>query len=412
MTRRAAVSLLGMGALGGAGWYLSRGQLTASDLAEETPTETAPTTETPTEEASSFESPAQQAKLAAGDGGRGDQFGWSVALSSDGFTALIGAVDDGDPNGDRAGSVYVFDRSGSSWNQQAKLVAIDGNNDDQFGDSVALSSDGSTALIGAPDDDISNDPGSDVYDGAGSAYVFDRSGASWTQEAKLTSNDSVSGDNFGESVALSGDGSTALIGAGEETNLNDILGGSAYVFDSAGGSWSRQAKLAANDGDSEDLFGWSVALSSDGTTALIGAVDDEDPNGDRAGSAYVFDKSGSSWSQQAKLAADDGDANDQFGYSVALSNDGFTALIGAYNDEDPNGKSAEFDFSGAGSAYVFDRSSRSWSQQAKLAADDGDSDDRFGDSVVLSSDGSTALIGASGDEDPNGEGAGSAYVFE
>lgn len=109
---------------------------------------------------------------------------------------------------------------------------------------------------------------------------------------------------------------------------------------------SQQAKLAADDGDSEDFFGGVVTLSDDGSTALIGAFDDEDPNGDRAGSAYVFSQSNGSWQQQTKLTADDGDSDDEFGRAVTLSGDGSTALIGARSDEDPNGFFA-------GSAYVF-----------------------------------------------------------
>ncbi|MBX0286910.1 FG-GAP repeat protein [Halomicroarcula sp. F28] len=344
---------------------------------------------------------SQRAKLTADDGdirgGFGNGFGNSAALSSDGSTALIGATGDEDPNGSLAGSAYVFDSSGSSWSQQAKLAVDDGDANDQFGESVALSSDGSTALIGADEDPRG--------EGAGSAYVFDSSGESWSQRAKLTADDGDESDGFGYSVALSSDGSTALVGARDDENPNGLSAGSAYIFDSSGESWSQRAKLTAGDGDMSDYFGGSVTLSSDGSTALIGATGDEDPNGEGAGSAYVFGSSGGSWSQQAKLAADDGDIRDGFGGSVTLSSDGSTALIGAETDEDPNG-------SLAGSVYVFDGSGGSWSQQAKLAAEDGDRGDIFGWSVALSSDGSTALIGANDDEDPNGEQAGSAYVFE
>jgi hypothetical protein len=169
-------------------------------------------------------------------------------------------------------------------------------------------------------------------------------------------------------------------------------------------SWSQQQKLSADDGDEFDRFGVSAALSADGTTALLGAQDDDEPNGRNAGSAYVFTRSDGSWSQQQKLSADDGDADDRFGESAALSADGTTALLGAFGDEDPNGPEA-------GSAYVFTRSDGSWSQQQKLSADDGDDNDGFGFPAALSADGTTALLGAQDDEDPNGRFAGSAYVF-
>jgi len=177
------------------------------------------------------------------------------------------------------------------------------------------------------------------------------------------------------------------------------------VFTGDGGDWSQSAKLADDDGDSGDRFGDSAALSSDGTTALVGASEDEDPNGTEAGSAYVFTGDGDEWSQSAKFAAEDGAGGDFFGWSVALSSDGTTALIGAVFDDDPNGGDA-------GSAYVFTGDGGEWGQSAKLAADDGDSGDWFGWSVALSSDGTTALVGAKTDEDPNGAEAGSAYVFE
>jgi hypothetical protein len=112
-------------------------------------------------------------------------------------------------------------------------------------------------------------------------------------------------------------------------------------------SGNQMAKLTASDGDRLDRFGWSVAVSGDGSTALVGAYGDEDPNGDRSGSAYVFSRTDGAWSEEAKLAASDGDSGDWFGASVAVSEDGSTTLIGAGDDEDPNGARS-------GSAYVFE----------------------------------------------------------
>jgi hypothetical protein len=365
---------------------------------------------------------SQQQKLTATDGDSGDVFGFSVAVSSDGTTALIGAPGDEGPNGPNAGSVYVFTESGGTWNQQQKLTTSDGDSRGLFGGSVAVSSDGTTALIGALQDE---DPSGAL---AGSAYVFTESEGTWSQQQKLTATDGDREDLYGESVAVSSngitarrrrqaarptptnsvavssDGTTALIGALRDENPNGRLAGAAYVFTESGGTWSQQQKLAATDGDSEDLFGFSVAVSSDGTTALIGAPGDEDPNGPDAGSVYVFTESGGTWSQQQKLTATDGDREDLFGESVAVSSDGTTALIGASGDEDPNGDNT-------GSAYVFTESEGTWSQQQKLAATDGDIGGLFGGSVAVSTDGTTALIGAQRDVDPNGPGAGSVYVF-
>jgi hypothetical protein len=145
-----------------------------------------------------------------------------------------------------------------------------------------MSSDGTTTLIGAYNDDYGN-----VAE-TGSAYVFGSAGGAWSQQTKLTADDYDNGDKFGRSVALSSDGTTACIGAREDEDPNGANAGSAYVFNSAGGSWSPQAKLIAGDGKSGDYFGVPVTLSSDGDTALIGATGDSNPSATRAGSAYIF----------------------------------------------------------------------------------------------------------------------------
>ncbi len=303
------------------------------------------------------------------------------SVALSGDTALVGADGDDDARGSQCGSAYVFTRSGTTWTQQAKLTAHDGAAAYYFGSSVALS--GDTALVGAYYDD-----------GKGSAYVFTRSGTAWTQQAKLTAADGAATDWFGSAVALSGD--IAIIGS-ERDDDNGSDSGSAYVYTRSGTAWTQQAKLTAADGATTDYFGTSVALFGD--TALVGAYRDDDKGTD-SGSAYVFSRSGTAWTQQAKLTAGDGAAYDNFGYSVALSGD--TALVGAYGDD------------GNGSAYVFTRFGIAWNQQAKLIAADGAAGDYFGVSVALS--GETALVGASGDDGPGtwgvpADGQGSAYVF-
>ena len=194
--------------------------------------------------------------------------------------------------------------------------------------------------------------------------------------AKLIASDGAGGDRFGHVVAVDGD--TALIGAyGDDDNGSSS--GSVYVFTRSGGVWTEQAKLTASDGAPSDIFGYSLALFGD--TALIGApVDDE--NGIGSGSAYVFTRSAGLWTEQAKLTASDGAAQDTFGYSLAL--DGDTALIGAWGDDQYGG-----------SAYVFVRSAGVWTEQVKLTASDGASSDQFGRSVAL--DGDTAVIAAGWD---------------
>ena len=327
---------------------------------------------------------SQEAKLTANDAEAGDQFGGSIALF--GETILVGARRDGD-NGDESGAAYLFTRYGSDWIQQAKLTAADGEAGAEFGRSVALSDD--TAIIGAARDD---EKGED----SGSVYVFTRSGTHWSQLQKLTAADGAKGDVFGISVALDGD--TALIGA----DLDDDKGensGSVYVYTRSKGTWSQQAKLTAADAGNVDIFGVRVAISGD--TALIAARrDDDDVNGVDSGSAYVFIRSGTIWTQQAKLTANDAEADDLFGYNVALFED--TGIVTAAMDDDKGLNS--------GAAYVFTRSGSEWSQQTKLTASDGAANDLFGWSVSLS--GNTVLIGAPTSIFELPGGPGSAYIFQ
>ena len=326
----------------------------------------------------------QQAKLVASDPAADDAFGASVSISSDGSIALIGAYQEDPSNITNAGATYVFTRTGSTWTQQQKLVASDAAGGDEFGWSVSISSDGSTALVGAHGNSSK-----------GAAYAFTRSGSTWTQQQKLTASDGVGGDYFGYSVSISSDGSTALVGARNKSSGT----GAAYVFTRSGSTWVQQQKLIASDGATGDTFGASVSLSSDGNTALIGAYY-ADPKGGASGAAYIFTRSGSTWTEQAKIFPADGATSDYFGYSVSLSSDGNTALVGAYRKS-----------SYTGATYVFTRTGVSWTQQQKLTASDAATNDAFGASVSISSDGSIALIGAYQEDPSNISNAGSCYIY-
>jgi len=269
------------------------------------------------------------------------------------------------------------------WVEQVKMTASDAAADDWFGASVSLA--GDRALVGAYADD-------DAGSGSGSAYVFYWDGTSWTEEAKLTASDAAAGDNFGNSVSLSGN--RALVGAYFDDDAGS-LSGSAYVYYWDGTSWSEEAKLTASDGAAGDIFGASVSLA--GNRALVGAIADDDA-GSGSGSAYVFYWDGTSWTEEAKLAASDAAAGDSFGISVSLS--GSRALVGVWRDDDGGIDS--------GSAYVFFWNGTSWTEEAKLTASDAAAEDRFGRSVSLS--GNRALVGAFKDDDA-GVDSGSAYVF-
>ena len=335
----------------------------------------------------------QQTRLTAADGAAFDSFGVSLALSNDGKTALIGALKTVGGN-ENQGAVYVFERNGSTWQQQTQLTAADGAANNFFGFSVALSSDGKTALIGAPGKTESR----------GAAYVFERNGSTWQQRTQFTDADGAVFDSFGISVALSNDGKTALIGAVGKTVGSNEREGAAYVFERNGSTWQQETQLTAADGAANDLFGLSVALSSNGKTALIGAFGKTVGSNELQGAAYVFEREGSTWQQQTQLTNADGAAGDRFGFSVALSSNGKTALIGAQVKTIGSN-------SGQGAVYLFEREGSTLQQQTRLTAADGAANNFFGGSVALSNDGETALIGAFGKTVGSNEFQGAAYVF-
>ncbi len=328
---------------------------------------------------SAEESPAlvqQGPKLTGGEEAGGGRFGRSVALSADGDTALIGGPrDDGE-----VGAAWVDVRSGSTWTQQAKLTGAGEVGEGHFGRSVALSADGDTAVVGAP-----NDSG-----GLGAVWVFTRTGSTWAEQARLTGAGESGKGWFGRSVAISGDGDTILVGG--FVDHSDV--GAAWVFTRTDSTWAQQGgKLTGAEESSEGEFGWSVALSADGDTALIGGHED----GGDVGAAWVFARSGATWAQQGgKLTGAEESGPGEFGEDVALSADGDTALVGGQSDD------------GVGAAWVFARSGSTWAQQGgKLTGGEESGAGYFGDAVALSADGDTALVGGFKD----GAGVGAAWLF-
>jgi hypothetical protein len=292
----------------------------------------------------------------------------SVALSGDGNTALIGEASEH--------MTWVFTRSGSTWTQGPKLTGAGEVGATKFGASVALSGAGTTALVGGPLDNGLE----------GAAWVFTRSGEEWMQPTgKLTG-----GAYFGWSVAISGDGNTALVGEPTESGFV----GAAFVFTRSHGTWTLTQKLTPGGPAGDSYFGYSVALSRDGKTALVGGPGDEA----FVGAAWVFSRSGETWTQQgSKLTGGGGTGEVQFGFSVALSEDGSTALVGGVGD---NG------FIGA--AWAFTRTGETWTQQGSKLTGEGESGSgEFGYTVAISANGNTGLITAAGDH----EGTGAAWAF-
>jgi hypothetical protein len=303
-----------------------------------------------------------QQRLAASDGAAGDEFGYAVALSGD--TAVVSAV----TKASSQGYVYVFARSGTAWTQQQEFTGSDSTANDCFGCSVSVS--GAIAIAGAPQ----------RLGVTGAAYVFANSGGVWQQQQEFLGQ--ASGDAFGFSVALGANATTAVIGAyGASTETGKVY---ALTMNGTWASAPQQVILTASDGQAHDRFGYSVSAGSG--TLLVGAYQ----NAGR-GAAYVFTGGGAAWTQQTKLVAADGAANDFFGYSVALN--GNTAVAGAYE------KSGSL---GPGAAYVFTNTGGTWTQQEVLASGSGQ---YFGYSVAAS--GTTAVVGAFGASSDSGD----AYFF-
>lgn len=336
----------------------------------------------------------QQTKFSPPDRIANGRFGWYVDLSFDGNTAVVAARND-DDNGNFSGSVYIFTRFETSWTQQQKITPTDGAMNKLFGSSVAISDDGNTLVVGSQSDNAGGT-------NSGAAYIFVRSGSSWSQQRKLTASDPAAGDNFGISVSISGDGNLVVVGS---RNDDDTFAdsGSAYVFIRSGIVWSQQQKLTASDPVASKYFGISVSISGDKNTILIGAFGDP-YGGANTGSAYIFNWNGSSWIEQIKLIASDGAASDTFGSSVHLAFDGNTAIIGSQSDDTESGINT-------GSAYIFIRNGIEWVEKRKITAFDASENDYYGYSVHLSSDGNTAIVGAYNANDGANH-TGSAYIYE
>jgi hypothetical protein len=321
------------------------------------------------------------------------RFGFSIALSADGATALVGAPAD---NG-FAGAAWVFTRVGPTWTQQGPKLTVNDATDAEegercaaevnecgFGRSVALSADGDTALIGAPR----------ANEAQGAAWVFIRSGSTWSQfGAKLTGSDEAAGrGSFGRSVALSGDGATALVGAPRDSGGR----GAAWAFArSASGFLAQGSRLTGADELGAGFFGRSVALSSDGSTGLIGGPGDDH----YAGAVWALARVGGELATQgAKLTGGSEEVGKgRFGNSVALSADATTGLVGARSDAED-----------LGAVWALVRNGSSWSQQGPKLTPTGElGEGQFGYATSLSADGSTALIGAPHDDAP----VGAAWTF-
>jgi hypothetical protein len=396
---------------------------------------------------------AQEAYIKASNPGASDTFGNSVSVSGD-FLA-VGAQQEAsnavgpysnqtDNSAASAGAVYIFQRSGTTWTQDAYLKASNTDAADFFGSSVAI--DGDTLAVGARLESsaatgINGTQSSNAAPGAGAVYVFRRTGGTWAQEAYIKASNTNANDVFGGSVAL--DSGTLVVGAvGEASAATGVGGnqsdnsasnaGAAYVFTRSGSTWSQQAYIKASNTDAGDIFGSSVAVSGD--TLAVGAQKEQsgatgiggDQSNDAAasaGAAYVFTRSGTTWTQQAYVKASNTDPGDEFGAHVALRGDALA--VGSWKESSGasgiDGNQLDNAASQAGACYVFTRTGSTWTQAAYVKASNPDQTDNFGGSAALFEDG--LMVGAkledgsgqglASDDSTNGaSGSGAFYVFQ
>lgn len=357
---------------------------------------------------------ALQQKITPSDAGASDYFGYDVALNDDATYLIAGArLEDGgvgDPI-NQCGTAYIFTRSGSTWTQQSRLDATDAASGNRQGYSVAINSDATTAATGGQEQDSNS----------GAVYVFTRSGSTWTQQAKLQP-DAGSTQQFGNKIVLSKDGNYLLVGAKTEPGDGGnplFFAGTVYVFSRSGSTWTKQTKLVSSDLEDQDNFGYSISINHDASMAVIGAPEEDGGAGDPtagAGAAYVFTRSGSTWTQQAKIVSSEIQAADEFGNSVSFDSDADFLTVGAWFEQGGSGDPVYQQ----GAVYVFSRDNAagsSWTEENIIRLSDGVASDQFGQPVSMSKDGRYLLVGAPMREDSDGAGttvfnAGAAYVYE
>ncbi len=389
-----------------------------------------------------------------------DEFGRHMALSADGNTLAVGAEyessnatgingNQSDNSAKYSGAVYVFAHDATGrWVQQAYIKASNAETWDTFGEAVALSADGDTLVVGAPGEDskaigIGGDQSDNSLSGSGAVYVFVRdANDTWSQQAYIKASNPGQDDDFGTSAYLSQDGNVLAVGApredasatGGQNDNSATDSGAVYVFTrNAAGSWNQQAYIKASNAGAGDEFGNALSLAANGATLAVGAhLEDSnaagvpgDNSAADSGAVYVFGRSSGVWSQRAYLKASNAGSGDEFGYSVALADDGNTLAVGASREDSNatgvNGDQNNNSSSDSGAAYIFTNRSGNWTQQAYIKASNTDTADRFGFSVDITRDGMKVVAcspeersgatGINGIENDNSGGGGACYVF-
>ena len=371
-----------------------------------------------------------------------DWFGYASALSGDGMTLAVGAFGEGsdsntingqssDNSAKAAGAVYVYTKVNNEWLFQAYIKASNSDASDVFGLTLDLSDDGNTLVVGAFGEGSSakgvnglqEDEGAPI---SGAAYVFTRLGTVWSQEAYIKASNTGPGDLFGVALTISDDGNILAIGAqyegssatginGNQDDDSELASGAVYIYERAGSTWSQQAYVKASDTAAANYFGCSLSLDADGSTLAVGAYGGGDM--DSSGAVYLFARNGTTWSQEQRLINALGAEDDNFGRTVELSDDGLTLAVGAAWEDD-----AAAGLVNCGAAYLFSKGGGSWHEVAALKGPNASAQDNFAMSLALSGDGGTLAIGSTGeDSDVTGVGplhddessseSGAVYVY-
>lgn len=345
----------------------------------------------------SFYPTTEEAKLVANDKAASDFLGTNCAISDDGTRVVITALGS-DPGGTNlAGAAYIFLRTGSSWSQETKIFSSDKVADDQFGFSVDMDATGTRVVVGVKE----SDPGGTT--GAGAAYIYVRSGTTWSQEQKIFASDKTTSDQLGYSVAIDSTGTRVACGARSADAGATASAGAVYIFTRSGSVWTQEQKVVASDATSNASFGNAVSLDENATRLLIGAYA-EDTTASDSGAAYIFLRSGTTWTQEQKLKLPAPVASDWFGYSVSISSTGIFAAISASLYEAGG-------LSNSGTVLIYKRSGSVWSFLDSLMASDKAAADQYGYCVSLNSDASILVVSTPVKTVSSISGAGCVYIW-
>ncbi len=396
--------------------------------------------------------------IKASNPGAWDLFGTSVALSDDGSVLAVGSFRENgsgagvDPAFDdalhMAGAVYVYHYEGGSWLDPTYIKAPNPSTGDRLGTDIALSGDGRTLIAGSlfeDGDGVGVNPAvNELTPDSGALYVYRFNGGAWQFSAYLKASNTGNWDNFSKGVAISADGLVIAVGADKEDGSGDGVSatdnnsanaaGAAYVFRYELGAWQQPVYIKASDSDSIDKFGGSVSLNSDGSVLVVGAVGEGgsgagvDPLHDNvmasAGASYVYRYDGSNWGAPTYIKAVNPGAGDEFGHAVSLNHDATLLLVGAPLEDGAGLGLSALDNDGAidaGAAYVYHYRAGSWSVPRYIKAPNTAAGEQFSQSITMSSDGHTVVIGADLEngagtglnppEDKSAAGAGAVYLY-